>query len=841
MLEIKNLNKSYQSRKGETIDVLKNINLCFKDTGFVFLVGKSGAGKTTLLNLIGGIDNFDSGEIIINTISTKSFKGRDFDYYRNSFVGIIFQEYNLIEEYTIAQNLELALKLKHLKSTKNEIEEVLKKVGLEGYGKRYIYELSGGQKQRVAIARAIIKAPKIILADEITAALDVETGKEIFDLLKELSKEYLIIAVTHEQSYAYTYGDQIVEIFDGIVVRNISYPRYRKCLGYNKIIDEETLSVIKNQIGALESSTSFYETLVSNNTITSEMENIDETETFTSKEKLKLDHSSLSIFDALRLGFIGIKSKKLRLIFIILLAIVNLSLFSLFNTITNYSKEKSAIQFLYETNVDQLRVTNKFNLPYGKVLLSIDQDFSGQRYDELEDIIKKYIPINKNPYTGNISHTLTEINKIDHYYYSNKITALLTTSSAVSLKKYKKVTADSQFPVAHDQIAITKYTADTILKYGFKTKQFNNYSEIIGSSINIDDKNMVIVGIYDPLVRLGELEYITKEEEVNEKQFELIDTLRNASLLASAIVSDDYYDSFASNSLLINRYHATIDNQTVSIKYANYLASNTSIIWKDGIQLSSLSNNQVVINKNQLSINTIDEVLTKTLRLYTSYYDHRNYVDYEIVGVADTSSNLIYLSDNNITTLFDTLSESPFAYITLSGDINKDVKAFRALNKTDFEILPVGFDTFVVVSPIVYLLDTYNELLVTLRQIFAIASIFAVLLLFIFFFNYISLSVSLKKRYIGILRALGITKLDVFLVFIVEMFVVVLFSTFFATAGTMILRTLINRYFYAPIIIVSVGDYLFSLGVTLLITLISTVIPTISVANKKPIDAINLR
>ncbi|MBQ9782477.1 MAG: ABC transporter ATP-binding protein/permease [Clostridia bacterium] len=221
MIQLKNVNKTYKSKHGEKCHAVKNADVGFDSKGIYFILGKSGSGKSTLLNLIGGLDKPDSGEIIFNGKSFSSFTQKDYSFYRNNEVGFVFQDFNLIEDFNVYENINLALSLQPDKKNIDKdkvIKEVLQGVGLEGYEKRGINELSGGQKQRVAIARAIVKNPSIILADEPTGNLDSETGEEIFTLLKELSKERLVIVVSHDKENAEKYGDGIVEIKDGYIV-----------------------------------------------------------------------------------------------------------------------------------------------------------------------------------------------------------------------------------------------------------------------------------------------------------------------------------------------------------------------------------------------------------------------------------------------------------------------------------------------------------------------------------------------------------------------------------------------------------------------------------------------
>ena len=221
MLETRELVKIYKPKKGVPVTALDRISLKFPDKGMVFLLGKSGSGKSTLLNVLGGLDKYDGGEIIINGVSSKNFTQQHFDSYRNTYVGFIFQEYNVLDEFTVGANIALAIELQNRKASDAEINGILKEVDLEGFGARKPNELSGGQKQRVAIARALVKNPRIIMADEPTGALDSNTGRQVFDTLKKLSKEKLVIVVSHDREFAEQYADRIIELSDGHVISDV--------------------------------------------------------------------------------------------------------------------------------------------------------------------------------------------------------------------------------------------------------------------------------------------------------------------------------------------------------------------------------------------------------------------------------------------------------------------------------------------------------------------------------------------------------------------------------------------------------------------------------------------
>ena len=218
MLELKNITKDYIS--GDTkVEALKGVSIKFRKSEFVSILGQSGCGKTTLLNIIGGLDKYTRGDLIINNKSTKEFKDRDWDAYRNYSIGFVFQSYNLIPHQTILSNVELALTLSGVsrkERTKRAIE-ALEAVGLKEQIHKKPNQLSGGQMQRVAIARAIVNDPDIILADEPTGALDTKTSMQVMDILKEISKDKLIIMVTHNSELAEKYSTRIIKILDGVI------------------------------------------------------------------------------------------------------------------------------------------------------------------------------------------------------------------------------------------------------------------------------------------------------------------------------------------------------------------------------------------------------------------------------------------------------------------------------------------------------------------------------------------------------------------------------------------------------------------------------------------------
>ena len=220
MIELLNVNKTYTSKSKIQVKALDQVNLQFNSKGLVFILGKSGSGKTSLLNIIGGLDSANSSKIFINGKELKRFDERTCAEYRNSYIGFVFQEYNLMNNLNVYDNIALSLELQKKPVNDEMINHVLKEVDLLGLEKRQLDELSGGQKQRVAIARALIKDPVILLADEPTGNLDSETSTQIFELFKKLSQDKCVIVVSHDTEYAHKYADRIIELSDGHVIKD---------------------------------------------------------------------------------------------------------------------------------------------------------------------------------------------------------------------------------------------------------------------------------------------------------------------------------------------------------------------------------------------------------------------------------------------------------------------------------------------------------------------------------------------------------------------------------------------------------------------------------------------
>ncbi len=387
MLEIRNITKVYRSKTGEEVKALDNVSIQFPENGMVFILGKSGSGKSTLLNVMGGLDSYDSGEFIIKGKSSEDFAGSDFDAYRNTFIGFIFQEYNVLDDFTVGANIALALELQGKKASDEAVNGILAQVDLLNYAKRKPNELSGGQKQRVAIARALVKEPEIIMADEPTGALDSNTGKQIFDTLKELSKTKLVLIVSHDRDFAERYADRIVELADGRIIEDVTKHEHRAeqiSDGVHRINDNilriesgytltaKDLEMINAYLAKakgdvllsgdgrvneeLRSAAGISKdgaTTVFEGTVPEKDVKIKKYE----KGESKFIRSRLPMKNAVKMGSSSLKHKKFRLAMAILLSFISFAMFGLSSSLAAYEKVSAATNSIIDSQIRSAAVT----------------------------------------------------------------------------------------------------------------------------------------------------------------------------------------------------------------------------------------------------------------------------------------------------------------------------------------------------------------------------------------------------------------------------------------------------------------------------------------------------
>ncbi|MDE6398588.1 MAG: ABC transporter ATP-binding protein, partial [Clostridiales bacterium] len=381
MLEARHLYKTYKTKKGVTTKALDDVSVTFAEKGMVFILGKSGSGKSTLLNVCGGLDKMDRGEILIKGKSSADKGDFDFDSYRNTFVGFVFQEYNILEEFTVEENVALALELQHKKRDKEVIAKILADVDMTEFASRKPNTLSGGQKQRVAIARALVKNPEIIMADEPTGALDSNTGKQVFDTLKKLSQDKLVLIVSHDREFAEQYGDRIIELKDGKIISDMTREESEEADGKNvRFVGTDTVCVASGaeltdedfaNIKAFLSKSKGQAVITASrdkvDTITRDLRGGEFNETseqpkvreYAADEK-KMIRSRLPLRHAIKMGASSLKAKPVRLVFTIFLSIVAFLLFGVASTLMLYDSDQVTTNAFMESDYEYINFGKQY-------------------------------------------------------------------------------------------------------------------------------------------------------------------------------------------------------------------------------------------------------------------------------------------------------------------------------------------------------------------------------------------------------------------------------------------------------------------------------------------------
>jgi len=533
MIEVKNLFKKYTVKNGIEVKALDDVSLKIDKVGMVFLLGKSGAGKSTLLNVLGGLDRVDSGEIIINGKSSKDFSQSDFDSYRNTYLGFIFQEYNILNEFSIAENIALAIELQGRKPTNEEIDNILNQVDLAGLAKRKPNELSGGQKQRVAIARALIKNPQIIMADEPTGALDSKTGKQIFDTLKALSHDKLVLIVSHDREFAEQYADRIIELKDGKVISDVEKTiiQTQNQEGIN-IIDNKIIKIDKDYILKDEDFLKikdYIKTAKSDVIISVDNQNNEKIKTImnlsdeglckfidTNQDKIviqdenyKTIKSKLGFKKAFKMGASSLKIKKFRLTLTIFLSFLAFMMFGLANTMSSYDNIKTTVNSIVDSNIEYATFKKQKVFSYGEG----NNDFylENSLINE-EDVLKISNDMKLNftkVYGAFQKYEMPSLNYVDFKNIFLEQMSNFNGFTTIDMNFINQYDFDlnGSLPEKDDEIAITKLVEDVIKEYGIRDYngvEQENLDSALHLEISIFGLKMKIVGVIDTKADISE-------------------------------------------------------------------------------------------------------------------------------------------------------------------------------------------------------------------------------------------------------------------------------------------------------------------------------------------------
>ncbi|MGD9901466.1 MAG: ATP-binding cassette domain-containing protein [Spirochaetales bacterium] len=849
MLNIIDIKKTYTTQKGKKCGALNGVSISFPDKGMVFVCGKSGSGKSTLLNVMSGLDIHDSGEIIIANKSSKDFKQDDFDIYRNTYVGFIFQDFSIIDDMTVRENIELSLRLQNQTCTDEDIEEALKSVSLEGYGDRKSFELSGGQKQRVAIARSIVKNPKIVFADEPTGSLDSNTGKQIFDLFKKLSKKCLVIVVTHDMDNAITYGDRIIELADGLIISDKTK------------LHKVDLDALKNQ----------YQKSIDESFVSTTFEDKQ------NKEKFQKTNVHLPMKHALKIALSNFRTKKVRFAFTLILTVLALSIFGLSSSLKNYNYQNSSIETFESLGIDTVLVT--------KLQTEID-DNNVETTSTIALDSQDFINFETNGITTYKNYTqelalpiyATPPEEEDGTDFSNTINSVVEMTSTLddsSINGFygatKLLGTYPELSTSSIEIMISDYTADSIMYFGAKFDDGDvlpnsGYENILNKTITISSIPFVITGIfstdYTSMVFDRNTQVKFNTSNVYTAALTVKDAVYNYAMHQSIVASSVYVrNNDTDYTLPLDLYVAGLRSVSNVISY-NPLFLMVPVTFIAGYTPNTqLADDEVVISFSELA-SILDRYEMDSLGNFIFTYDNMTAADFEdlslslylnssdttgimndikVVGVFDDSDitdfyNVFITNENFKNTCVEGALVSPTVFIPLSEDRAANISLLQYLDSQSMNY--AGYPTSEL-----QMLDVLFGIISKMLEGASLVLLFFVLLLM---YNFISVSVMNKKKEIGILRAMGARGIDVAKIFMFEgvfiAIVNIILSTIIIVLGTTVLNTSLTNTFEYKLqaITLQPTTLLLVVAMCILVVLIASALPLIRIIRMKPIDAIKI-
>ena len=816
MLELKKIYKEYITGDFKQV-ALDKVNLNFRKNEFVSILGPSGSGKTTLLNIIGGLDNYTSGDLIINEVSTKDFKDNDWDIYRNHRVGFIFQNYNLIGHQSILSNVELALTLSGVGKSERRKKAILalKKVGLEKHINKNPNQLSGGQMQRVAIARALVNDPDILLADEPTGALDSTTSQQIMKLLKEVAKDKLVIMVTHNPELARTYSTRIIELRDGRIISD-SNPYDGKV---NTVEDE----IIR-------------------------------------KNKTKKTHMSFKT--ALGLSFNNLKTKKGRTIltaFAGSIGIIGIALIlSLSNGVNKYienveaetlssypltiveeSADLTEIMGILASGKDKEINHDKDKIYSNTIMNKMFNSFvtkvskndlkTFKKYLDNNDEIGKYVNEIKygynidlnifNTYNGelvkvNPSNLMSDLGMIN----SNEMSSMYSSFGMGSNDVFVEL-------MDNKENVLSQYD----LIYGSYPEKYDEVVLIVNSNNEISDYTLYALGLKDQKM-LKEMMYnVMKGEEVDDADLELsYEDICNIEF--RLMINTDLFtkegNRYVDRSNDLNYVNSILD-KSVPLKVVGILRGNddsVSYVSKTGGVGYTSKLTEYVIDSVKKSSIVHEQENNKEVNIFTgssfelgeSYEDNLRKLG--VTSVDNPSSISIYSKD----------FEAKENVVRIIDEYNKETLEEKKITYTDTIGLLINNVT-TIVNIISYVLIAFVSISLVVSSIM------------IGIITYISVLERTKE--IGILRSIGASKKDIARVFNAETFIIGLFAGCMGIIITLILNIPINVIInnlsgISGITKLPLVGSIMLIIISVLLTMLGGLIPSKIASNKEPVLAL---
>lgn len=825
MIEIKGVHKIYRSKKSADTNALKDINLTFDNKGLVFIVGRSGSGKSTLLNLLGGLDTPDKGKILIDNKDICKMNNKELDAYRNSYIGFVFQEFNLLEEFNVFENINLSLKLQGINDDKL-ILDTLKKLDMEGLEYRNTNELSGGQKQRVAIARTLVKKPRLILADEPTGNLDRKSSDQIFRILKNISKEELVIVVSHDTESAFMYADRIIKIEDG------------------EIIEDSKRNVKRNKI-----------------------------------EKSKFEKSILPFSYIYKMATSYLMNKPGRLVLTILLSMIAFSFMCFCINVYLFDDVSLIKNTIRDNNYNALKIEHR-NVEFNKYGNREEDSLDFQDGDvfHVENIIGKKV---------SKEYTLYENNNFLGFEFGS-IPSSLIENDAYNIKpsNFKFIELNDEniiklfigkYPTTNEEIVVHKYFADSIINFGIydindELYMPSSYDDIINDRhyIKLGAHQVIISGIVDDDNSLYKSAFDLGEFWNNDLKNYYVENYSSKSSLIyvnNSFINDIVLENKMDLSKLFLNYESIINEDKIELlnKNIKYYDMKGNLQEK-----SSLNGDEIILSidtfrlysnfdkdfNNYLKSNkglVYNKIIEKYLIKYLKENDHNNmYISIvnktynssgsaRVIGVSlkdinyisDTYNNYFDSSKKVITSLYFYENDSS----KIQNDFNKLDYVYDKKYYDEGEKYYLSFNNSNKVYSVIFLYHMIKRYLFTFSIVFVLFCILLIL-------NYISSSITAYKKEIGILRSIGTSSGGVTKIFTIETLLIGLISWVFGLLLWLVESYELNDSFFKGLyfnlkgIVINPSVILISLIFIVFASLLITSLLMEKINKVKPIDVV---
>ena len=868
MIKIDNLTKIYKAKAKTECRAIDGISVTLPERGLVFILGKSGSGKSTLLNLIGGLDSFDGGDIVSFGNSLASFRERDYEAYRSSFVSFIFQDYHLIDELTVLENVTL---FGSDEIDRELLDSTLSTVGMEEYVDRYPAELSGGQKQRVAIARGIMKDPRVILCDEPTGNLDRKTSRQILDLLKKISRDKLVVIVSHNLSEAEAYADRIIELADGRIVEDRTKdPSYvdgflieqgRATLPYHERMSPDEVDTLNEALRTGEV-----------REISLRPSGFEKSELKYEEQKQELRLRKLGGNNLFRLFKKFFFSKYRAAISTVLISVIMFGVFAVIQAFTKYDAISALEEMMKEDNAVMVIEKDYTTLP-----LNIYDDLSFLDSENTYPFYNQTIWL-QNPYGNswdNISRMTDDKNLSELYIHENYGLLLCDEDYLIDLYGVDgeiKLLAGGLDGAYESGVLITDYFADSIIRHEIARgkSKYLTYERILGLFCPADVNNAAkIVGIidtdyeekykviFDTFEELSDSDEELTREDIekiisdNPIYVDFVDEIKTHLGIAYSL-NPDFIDSFNISEITLVRSNSlffSANGTEVRGSKLNYMTTKTTPLSAKDVADGEIGLPYDIYNMlfgteyTEKDANILDHVEKRELTV-------RKYVD------DDSDKEVIF--DETFTVSFLTVSRLVMSERDMLKVRRADWQPSRIYIKNVKSVDPVfSFVTengYHLVSREQKNVQRLDELISTFSDLFELLEVTIIVMIALYLIYFGMRSIRQNSYQIGVIKALGGRTRDVSIIFVLKTFIIGVLIAVLSTFVAVSFIGLADRVLVASIEEV-IGMRLKDVSIikaiptvlavdallVIAISFISALLPTLLLKRIKPVDIIKAK